>query len=114
MCRCLIFESTAQGDLHEYLLTHSPKSDLAMTMPRTGESERVLDFGDMSYIAIQVASGMEYLAQHHFIHRYFCYPYRTLLAEAMPSTRARCHLCTVQCTIVPKYRYVYPSYGQPH
>jgi hypothetical protein len=70
LCRCLIFESTAQGDLHEYLLTHSPKSDLAMTMPRTGESERVLDFGDMSYIAIQVASGMEYLAQHHFIHRY--------------------------------------------
>jgi hypothetical protein len=38
-------------------------------VPRTGESERVLDFGDMSYIAIQVASGMEYLAQHHFIHR---------------------------------------------
>ena len=68
-CRCLIFESTAQGDLHEYLLTHSPKSDLAMTVPRTGESERVLDFGDMSYMAIQVAGGMEYLAQHHFIHR---------------------------------------------
>ena len=28
-----------------------------------------MDHGDMSYLAIQIASGMEYLAQHQFIHR---------------------------------------------
>ena len=70
--QCLIFEWMPQGDLHEYLLSHSPKSDLAFSLSGScdGETERILDHGDMSYIAIQISSGMEYLAQHQYIHRY--------------------------------------------
>ena len=69
--QCLIFEWMPQGDLHEYLLHHSPKSELAAlaALADCGAEERVLDHGDMSYIAIQVASGMEYLAQHQYVHR---------------------------------------------
>ena len=69
--QCLIFEWMPQGDLHEYLLSHSPKSDLAFSLTGScdGETERILDHGDMSYIAIQISSGMEYLAQHQYIHR---------------------------------------------
>ena len=69
--QCLIFEWMAQGDLHEYLLSHSPKSDLAFSLTGScdGDTERILDHGDMSYIAIQISSGMEYLAQHQYIHR---------------------------------------------
>ena len=69
--QCLIFEWMPQGDLHEYLLSHSPKSDLAFSLTGScdGDTERILDHGDMSYIAIQISSGMEYLAQHQYIHR---------------------------------------------
>ena len=68
---CLIFEWMPHGDLHEYLLSHSPKSDLAFSLGGSvdGEADRILDHGDMSYIAIQIASGMEYLAQHQYVHR---------------------------------------------
>eukprot|EP00106_Octopus_bimaculoides_P002550 XP_014769992.1 PREDICTED: inactive tyrosine-protein kinase transmembrane receptor ROR1-like isoform X1 [Octopus bimaculoides] len=63
---CMLFEYMSQGDLHEYLITHSPHSDI------TGideEGNRVLDYLDMLHIAIQIASGMEYLSNHHFVHR---------------------------------------------
>ena len=68
---CLIFEWMPHGDLHEYLLSHSPKSDLAFSLGGSvdGEADRILDHGDMSYIAIQISSGMEYLAQHQYVHR---------------------------------------------
>merc|ERR1712012_226760 len=71
--QCLIFEYMPQGDLHEYLLMHSPKSQempLSLsTSGEEGEGSRVLDHGDMAYIAIQVAAGMEYLSSHHYVHR---------------------------------------------
>ena len=67
--QCLIFEYMPQGDLHEYLIMHSPKSDIALSVNSDGEADRILDHGDMSYIAIQIASGMEYLSQHHYVHR---------------------------------------------
>ena len=68
--QCLIFEHMPQGDLHEYLLMHSPKSqEMPLSLSTSGEEGegRVLDHGDMAYIAIQVAADMEYLAGHHYV-----------------------------------------------
>lgn len=62
----MLFEYMSQGDLHEYLITHSPHSDIA---GGDEEGNRVLDYLDMLHIAIQIAAGMEYLASHHFVHR---------------------------------------------
>jgi receptor tyrosine kinase-like orphan receptor 1 len=64
--QCMIFEHMAHGDLHEFLITHSPNigSDIS-----DNEDQNVLNPMDMSFIAIQIAAGMEYLASHHYVHR---------------------------------------------
>lgn len=67
--QCLIFEYMPQGDLHEFLIMHSPRTDIATSMTSEGDNDRILDHGDMSYITIQIAAGMEYLSSHHFVHR---------------------------------------------
>ena len=65
--QCMIFEHMAHGDLHEFLITHSPQvgSDVSDVV----DDANVLNPMDMSFIAIQVAAGMEYLASHHYVHR---------------------------------------------
>ncbi len=67
--QCMIFEYLSQGDLHEFLLCHSPKSDAFTSVSDDDLTERVLDPTDMSFMAIQIAAGMEYLSGHHFVHR---------------------------------------------
>ena len=67
--QCLIFEHMPQGDLHEFLIMHSPRTDIATSMTSEVDNDRILDHGDMSYITIQIAAGMEYLSSHHFVHR---------------------------------------------
>lgn len=58
---CMMFEFMSEGDLHEYLITHSPHSDNA--------GRKVLDIQDFLHIATQIAAGMEYLSGHHYVHR---------------------------------------------
>ena len=65
---CMIFEHMAHGDLHELLITHSPNID-SDASEACMEDSNVLSPTDMSFIAIQIAAGMEYLAGHHYVHR---------------------------------------------
>lgn len=58
---CMLFEYMSQGDLHEFLMTHSPRAEAT--------SDFVLEPNEMLYIATQIAAGMEYLGGHHYVHR---------------------------------------------
>ncbi|XP_076353151.1 inactive tyrosine-protein kinase transmembrane receptor ROR1-like isoform X1 [Tachypleus tridentatus] len=63
---CMLFEYMSQGDLHEYLILHSPRSDV-----RNSEDEpyQILELSDFLHITRQIAGGMEYLAGNHYVHR---------------------------------------------
>ncbi|XP_045603194.1 tyrosine-protein kinase transmembrane receptor Ror isoform X1 [Procambarus clarkii] len=65
---CMLFEHMSQGDLHEFLIAHSPRSDVSACSD-DGMSQVVLEQPDMLIIATQIAAGMEYLASHHYVHR---------------------------------------------
>ncbi|XP_011495155.1 PREDICTED: tyrosine-protein kinase transmembrane receptor Ror isoform X2 [Ceratosolen solmsi marchali] len=62
---CMLFEYMTQGDLHEFLICHSPRSDV----PLNNVNGKVLEQPEFLHIALQIASGMEYLASHHYVHR---------------------------------------------
>ncbi|OAD53154.1 Tyrosine-protein kinase transmembrane receptor Ror, partial [Eufriesea mexicana] len=62
---CMLFEYMTQGDLHEFLICHSPRSDV----PLNNGSGKILEQPEFLHIALQIASGMEYLASHHYVHR---------------------------------------------
>ncbi|ESO86644.1 hypothetical protein LOTGIDRAFT_51609, partial [Lottia gigantea] len=64
---CMLFEYMTHGDLHEYLIAHSPNSDIS-NFEESGQ-QKILDYLDMLHIATQIGAGMEYLASHHFVHR---------------------------------------------
>lgn len=61
----LIYEYTEFGDLHEYLLRHSPNYSDAHANDDCGP----LEFSDLLAIATQIASGMSYLSTHAFVHK---------------------------------------------
>jgi len=82
----MLFEFMSEGDLHEYLVNHSPKNDSAIVVnePRLvcliiliafncsyfyAFRSTILDVNDFLHIAHQIAAGMEYLSAHHFVHR---------------------------------------------
>ncbi|XP_076441150.1 inactive tyrosine-protein kinase transmembrane receptor ROR1-like [Babylonia areolata] len=81
---CMLFEFMVQGDLHEYLIMHSPHSDISGVDTSKvrggpggggggggagGGAGKVLEYPEMLVISTQIAAGMEYLASHHFVHR---------------------------------------------
>ncbi|XP_052264611.1 inactive tyrosine-protein kinase transmembrane receptor ROR1-like isoform X2 [Dreissena polymorpha] len=66
---CMLFEFMSMGDLHEYLIQHSPHSDMSVVSDDDSTVRPILDYGDMLHISTQIAAGMEYLASHHFVHR---------------------------------------------
>lgn len=55
---CMLFEFMSEGDLHEFLIANSPNND--------GRGLTQIQF---LHIAIQIAQGMEYLSENHYVHR---------------------------------------------
>ncbi|KAL0277017.1 UNVERIFIED_CONTAM: hypothetical protein PYX00_004446 [Menopon gallinae] len=58
----MLFEYMTQGDLHEYLMIHSPRS-------ADEHPGHILEQPEFLHIALQIAAGMDYLSSHHYIHR---------------------------------------------
>ncbi|CAH1391097.1 unnamed protein product [Nezara viridula] len=54
---CMLFEFMPRGDLHEFLISHSPHSGAPLTQH------------ELLSIATHIAAGMEYLCSHHYVHR---------------------------------------------
>jgi receptor tyrosine kinase-like orphan receptor 1 len=63
----MLFEFMSQGDLHEFLILHSPRSDISAVEDRSLVT--ILTNQDFIRIAAQISAGMEYLSGHHYIHR---------------------------------------------
>ncbi|PSN51826.1 hypothetical protein C0J52_17686 [Blattella germanica] len=57
----------SNGDLHEFLICHSPRSDVSACSD--DGNVRVLEQPEFLHIALQIAAGMEYLSGHHYVHR---------------------------------------------
>jgi receptor tyrosine kinase-like orphan receptor 1 len=54
---CMLFEFMSEGDLHEFLIANSPSEGKSLTQ------------NQFLHIAIQIAQGMEYLSDNHYVHR---------------------------------------------
>lgn len=60
---CMLFEFMTHGDLHEYLIAHSPSQDV----PRN-TNDPILEQEDLLNISIQVAAGIVFLERLYFRH----------------------------------------------
>ncbi len=73
--QCMLFEYMRKGDLHVYLVNHGPNAPTPSALSGPGSEDLnlndggVLDVADCLHIATQIAAGMEYLANHHYVHR---------------------------------------------
>ena len=59
---CMLFEFLCNGDLHNYLNLNSPRNEKNC-------HPCILGYDELLHIAMSVASGMEYLASHRYVHR---------------------------------------------
>ncbi|KDR16037.1 Tyrosine-protein kinase transmembrane receptor ROR1, partial [Zootermopsis nevadensis] len=64
---CMLFEYMTQGDLHEFLICHSPRSDVSACSD--DGNVHVLEQPEFLHISMQISAGMEYLSSHHYVHR---------------------------------------------
>ncbi|CAL8234959.1 unnamed protein product [Boreogadus saida] len=64
----MVFGYSGRGDLHEFLVVHSPHSDVGGSDDdRTVKS--TLEQADFLHIVTQIAAGMEYLSNHQVVHK---------------------------------------------
>ncbi|KAK4878187.1 hypothetical protein RN001_010693 [Aquatica leii] len=54
---CMLFEFMSEGDLHEFLILNSPNEGKSLSQ------------NEFLHIATQIAQGMEYLSENHYVHR---------------------------------------------
>ena len=70
--QCMIFEFMSQGDLNEFLRSRSPH-DMAVTVKKAlaegASPPEPLTESDLVDICRQIAGGMSYLSQRHYVHR---------------------------------------------
>ena len=67
----MLFESSmSEGDLHEFLIAHSPNVR-SMDIPSNNSysGKKILDMCDFLHILTQVAAGMEYLSSNNYVHK---------------------------------------------
>lgn len=67
----MLFEFMSEGDLHEFLISQSPRSDIPVSHNSSHgvHGKKSLDLNDFLHISTQIAAGMEYLSSHHYVHR---------------------------------------------
>ena len=64
---CMIFEFMELGDLNDFLRKHSPNTWESSGHLKPGEPG--LPTQQLVFISIDIATGLEYLAQNHYVHR---------------------------------------------